>query len=378
MSADVAAGSAAESGSGSPRPVAHGRPTVAPVPFDPEIVPVLEALAATPQPGLSRETLAAMREPGLGPAFPSGAELVAGRAVTAEELVIPGPAGAPALEVTVFAPADRGPDPLPVLVNFHGGGMIVGHRAWEHGRVIDLVERHGVVGVNVEYRLAPEHPYPAGVEDNYAATRWVAEHAAELGADPDRLVVMGGSAGGAFAAAVSLMARDRGGPAIAGQLLLCPMLDNTNSTVSSLQYDGIGTWTRDANLLAWECVLGEELAYSDRAPAYAAPARADDVSGLPPAFIEVGAAEMFRDEDVDYTRRIWATGGPAELHVWSGGCHGFDMYMPEAEITRAALASRDSWLARVLGTVAAPPPKPLAAGATAQDPVGTAEQGAAR
>ncbi len=245
---------------GSARPVAHGRPSVPPVPFDPEITPVLDALAAAPQPGLSRDTLAAMREPGLGPGFPSGAELVAGRAITAEERLIPGPHGAPEFEITVFAPADRGPDPLPVLVNFHGGGMIVGHRSWEHGRVIDLVERHGVVGINVEYRLAPENPYPAGAEDNYAATRWVAEHSDELGVDPGRLIVMGGSAGGAFAAAVSLMARDRGGPAIAGQLLLCPMLDNTNTTVSSLQYDGIGTWTRDANLLAWECVLGEELA----------------------------------------------------------------------------------------------------------------------
>ncbi|MFV0433938.1 MAG: alpha/beta hydrolase [Leucobacter sp.] len=320
-----------------------------PVPFDPQVVPVLAALAADPQPGLSADTLAEMRGSGIAPSFPSGAEVVAGRPVTADELLIPGPEGAPDLEITVFAPVDRGPDPLPVLVNFHGGGMIMGHRTWEHGRVVDLVERHGVIGVNVEYRLAPEHPFPAGVEDNYAATRWVSEHAAELGADADRLIVMGGSAGGGFAAAVSLMARDRGGPAIAGQLLLCPMLDNLNTSVASLQYDGIGTWTREANLVAWKCVLGEELAYSAAAPAYAAPSRADDLSGLPPAFIEVGASEMFRDEDVDYATRIWATGGQAELHVWAGGCHGFDMYMPQAEISRAALASRDSWFARVIG-----------------------------
>ncbi|RGE20103.1 alpha/beta hydrolase [Leucobacter sp. wl10] len=293
-----------------------------------------------------------------GPGFPDGAGAAEGRPVTAEELVIPGPAGAPDLEITVFRPEqpDAEGDPLPALVNFHGGGMIVGHRSWEHGRVVDLVERHGFVGANVEYRLAPEHPFPAGVDDAYAATAWVAEHAAELGADPERLVVMGGSAGGGLAAAVSLMARDRGGPRIAGQLLLCPMLDNTNTTPSSLQYDGIGTWTRDANLLAWRCVLGAVLAHSEQAPAYAAPSRAADLSGLPPAFIEAGSAEMFRDEDVDYASRIWATGGDAELHIWAGGFHGFDVYAPDSELARAALASRDSWLSRIVGTAPTAPP----------------------
>ncbi|MBC9953396.1 alpha/beta hydrolase [Leucobacter sp. cx-42] len=329
-------------------PISTGAPQLAPVPFDPEIAPILEAMAAQESPKMTRETLPFMR--GGGPAFPDAAAVAEQFGVRTRDLVIPGPAGSPAIEITVFSPVAPASDALPVLVNFHGGGMIVGHRTWEHGRVADLVARHGVVGVNVEYRLAPEDPYPAGVEDNYAATAWVAEHAAELGADPHTLIVMGGSAGGAFAAAVSLMARDRGGPAIAGQLLLCPMLDNTNSTPASLQYDGIGTWQREANLLAWECVLGADLAFSTDAPAYAAPSRATSLADLPPAFIEVGAAEMFRDEDTDYARRIWAVGGEAELHVWAGGFHGFDMYATESEITRAALASRDSWLRRVIGT----------------------------
>ncbi|MBC9937187.1 MULTISPECIES: alpha/beta hydrolase [unclassified Leucobacter] len=331
-------------------PFALGTPQLTPVPFDPEIAPVLEAMAGM-GPELSVDTLQASRAG--GPAFPSGAEIVRGRAVTAEERVIPGPAGAPDLEITIFRPEHPAPGALPILVNFHGGGMILGHRSWEHGRVVDLVERHGVIGVNVEYRLAPEHPYPAGAEDNYAATAWVAAHAAELGGDAKRLIVMGGSAGGAFAAAVALMARDRGEPAIAGQLLLCPMLDNTNASAASLQYDGIGTWTRASNLLAWNCVLGPELASSPDAPAYAAPARADDLSGLPPAFIEVGAAEMFRDENTEFASRIWATGGSAELHVWAGAFHGFDMYAPESELARAALASRDSWLRRILNGVGA-------------------------
>lgn len=345
------------------RPVAKGAPQIPAAPFAVELQPLIDMMAQNPQPPMTEENLRAAGD-GFGPGFPDGAQAAAGRPVTVEELVIPGPAGSPELEITVFRPERPSSDALPVLVNFHGGGMIVGHRSWEHGRVIDLVERHGFIGVNVEYRLAPEHPFPAGVEDNYAATRWVAEHAAALGADPERLIVMGGSAGGGFAAAVSLMARDRGGPAIAGQLLLCPMVDNTNSTPASLQYDGIGTWTRDANLLAWKCVLGAELAYSDEAPAYAAPSRAADLSGLPPAFIEVGSAEMFRDEDAEYALRICAAGGRAELHIWEGGFHGFDVYAPTSELTRAAFASRDSWLARTLGTPVPPASEP-GAGAVA-------------
>ncbi|MGN6200614.1 alpha/beta hydrolase [Humibacter sp.] len=325
-----------------PTAPATGQPQHTPVPFDPQVAAVLDALPA--QPPLTRETLRS----GPAMAFPDNDAVIGERAIDWEDRVIPGPAGAPDLEVTIYRPRGREGETLPAVYNIHGGGMIVGHRSWEAARVVDIVDELGVVGVNVEYRLAPEHPYPAGVEDCYAGFLWLAENARSLGVDPDRIVVMGGSAGGGFSAAVALLARDRKGPRMAGQLLLCPMLDNTNSTISSLQYDGIGTWQRELNLLAWSCVLGEELAYSADAPAYAAPTRAADLSGLPPAFIEVGAAEMFRDEDVEYASRIWATGGQAELHVWAGGAHGFDMYMPGSEIARAALAARSSWLRRVL------------------------------
>lgn len=330
---------------------ALGRPALPPVPFADELEPALAAMAAAGQPALTRETLTAARA-GAGTLFPGNDAVIGDRAIDWEDRVIPGPAGAPGIEVTIYRPRGRstGTDAgLPALLNIHGGGMIVGHRSWEAGRVVDLVDELGVVGVNVEYRLAPEDPYPAGVEDCYAGFAWLAGNAASLGVDPERIVVMGGSAGGGLTAAVALLARDRGGPSMAGQLLLCPMLDNTNTTVASRQYDGIGTWQRDANLLAWSCVLGDELAFSEDAPAYAAPARAADLSGLPTAFIEVGAAEMFRDEDVEYATRIWATGGQAELHVWGGGFHGFDMYAPQSELTRAALAARSSWLRRVLG-----------------------------
>jgi acetyl esterase/lipase len=315
-------------------------------PFDPEVQAVLDELAKSPQPPLTRETLP--RE-GSDRMFPDNDSVIAGRAIDWEDRVIPGPAGGPDVEITIFRPRGREDETLPGFVNIHGGGMIVGHRSWETARVVDFVDQHRVVAVNVEYRLAPEDPFPAGVEDCYAAFVWTHENAASLGIDPERIVVGGGSAGGGLTAAVALMARDRRGPAMAGQLLLCPMIDNTNTTVSSFQYDGIGTWQREMNLLAWSCVLGDDLAFSVDAPAYAAASRAADVSGLPPAYIEVGEAEAFRDEDTEYALRIWATGGQAELHVWGGGAHGFDMYMPDAEITRAALAARASWLRRTWG-----------------------------
>jgi len=315
-------------------------------PFDPEVQAVLDELAKSPQPPLTRETLP--RE-GSDRMFPDNDSVIAGRAIDWEDRVIPGPAGGPDVEITIFRPRGREDETLPGFVNIHGGGMIVGHRSWETARVVDIVDQHRVVAVNVEYRLAPEDPFPAGVEDCYAAFVWTHENAASLGIDPERIVVGGGSAGGGLTAAVALMARDRRGPAMAGQLLLCPMIDNTNTTVSSFQYDGIGTWQREMNLLAWSCVLGDDLAFSVDAPAYAAASRAADVSGLPPAYIEVGEAEAFRDEDTEYALRIWATGGQAELHVWGGGAHGFDMYMPDAEITRAALAARASWLRRTWG-----------------------------
>lgn len=327
--------STAGTAGGSPRPV----------PFDPEIVSAVEA-AAEAGPPMTRESLAGMRS-GADMMTVSTADAVGDREIDHSDHVIPGPAGAPDIEITVLRP--RGvTGPLPCLYNMHGGGMIMGHRSWETGRLVDLVETHGVVAVNVEYRLAPENPYPAGVEDCYAGLVYTASHAEELGIDPDRIIVMGGSAGGYLAAAMSLLARDRGGPAIAGQLLLCPMIDNTNTSVSSHQYSGLGTWNREANEFAWSCVLGDDLAFSDEAPGYAAPIHEHDLSNLPPAFIEAGSAETFRDEDVEYATRIWAVGGQAELHVWSGGCHGFDIYAPDSEISRAALASRDSWVRRIL------------------------------
>ncbi len=152
---------------------------------------------------------------------------------------------------------------------------------------------------------------------------------------------------GGLAAGVTLLARDLGTPAIAAQMLICPMLDHRNTSTSSRQYAGEpGVWTRETNAFAWRSVLGD-LADAD-VPPYVSPALADDLSGLPTTYVDTGSAEVFRDEDTDYATRIWAAGGQAELHVWAGGCHGFDALCPKAQISATARRTRTDWLARLL------------------------------
>jgi acetyl esterase/lipase len=203
------------------------------------------------------------------------------------------------------------------------------------------------VVVSVEYRLAPETPHPGPINDCYAGLAWTAEHAAELGYEPGRLIVAGASAGGGLAAALALMARDKGGPALAGQMLICPMLDDRNDTFSARQMAGLGVWDAAANHTGWTALLGAARGGPDVSP-YAAPARETDLSGLPPTFIDVGSAETFRDEDVAYAAGIWQAGGHAELHVWPGCFHGFDGMVPQAAISQEAKAARVRWLHRVL------------------------------
>ena len=224
--------------------------------------------------------------------------------------------------------------------------MIVGTNRL--GLPLDWAEELGLVVVSVEYRLAPEHPHPAPVEDCYAGLLWTAAHAEEIGGDPDRVILAGGSAGGGLAAALALLARDRRGPRPLGQLLMCPMLDDRNDTLSAHQMAGLGVWDRTANETGWNALLGEARGTDDVEP-YAAPARATDLSGLPPAFIDVGSAETFRDEDVPYATRIWQAGGSAELHVWPGGFHGFDGLVPQAALSVDARGACLRWLRRLLG-----------------------------
>jgi acetyl esterase/lipase len=317
-------------------------PSPARPPYDPEIEPVLEQFLQ-----LIPSTLTADMIPALRAGQALTPELVIGdRAVRHHEVRIPGYEGAEIL-VSVFARADHR-EPGPLLFFIHGGGMVFGDRFNGMPLILDEVEALDAVCVSVEYRLAPEHPDPYPVEDCYAALVWAAEHADDLGADADRLVVMGGSAGGGLAAGVTLLARDRRGPRLTGSLLAYPMLDDRNDTVSSHQYDGVGLWDRASNDMGWTALLGDRRGTAD-VSIYAAPARATDLSGLPPIFLDVASTEVFRDETVAFGSRIWADGGIAELHVLPGGFHAFENVAPDSTLGRRVIATRAAWLRRVLG-----------------------------
>ncbi|WP_329056471.1 alpha/beta hydrolase [Amycolatopsis sp. NBC_01488] len=301
-----------------------------PPPFDPELAPVVEMLRVL------RPPLASLAD------IPGRRELNAAEHRTVEELAAAYPGYKVAEEyagdvpLLVMAPASS----AGVLYYVHGGGTIVGsHLGADVPNLLAWAGELSLTIVSPGYRLAPEHPYPAPVEDCYAGLLWTAERYAAP------LVLGGISAGGGLAAATALLARDRGGPSVAGQLLLCPMLDDRNDTPSAVDFDGRGLWDRTANRVGWTAYLGD----LDDVPPYAAAARATELAGLPPAFLDVGTAETFRDEVVAYAGRIWQAGGEAELHVWPGGFHGFDSLAPEARISRAARAARLTWLRRLLG-----------------------------
>lgn len=315
--------------------------------FDPELHAALAQLPSMPP--LTPEVLAQLRQ------YPSppAETFLEGHAVDRREVTVPGPDGVQ-IPLSIFSPAGtEHATAAPCVYWIHGGGMIMGDRLSQIDIPLEWLVEFGAVVISVDYRLAPEATGTTLVEDCYQGLLWAAEHADELGIDPARIVVAGTSAGGGLAAGTVLMARDLGGPAIAAQVLVCPMLDHRNSTTSSRQYaDGPGTWTGAMNAFGWRAVLGD-LAGQEVSP-YVSPALADDLSGLPATYIDAGTAEVFRDENVDYATRIWAAGGQADLHIWAGGCHGFDALFPQARLSAAARRTRSDWLGRVLS------PAPLA------------------
>jgi acetyl esterase/lipase len=317
-----------------------------PPPFDAELTAALDVIAEQMPSALTPDLIPVLRQPNPAMPPPSDEDLRRGGDFEVTERLVPGPPGAPDVSLLICRPAGATTQ-LPAVYNTHGGGMIIGDNRVGVLQLLDWSQELQFVVVSVEYRLAPECPHPGPVEDCYAGLQWTAAHAEELGIDPDRIVVAGASAGGGLAAALALMSRDRGGPLLAGQLLMCPMLDDRNDTPSSWQMAGRGVWDHTANDTGWTALLGDARGGPDVSP-YAAPARAADLSGLPPAFIDVGSAETFRDEDVTYASRIWQAGGIAELHVWPGGFHGFTMMTPEAAISREATAAQLSWLRRLL------------------------------
>ena len=277
-------------------------------------------------------------------------DLSRGGRFTVSEPTVPGLDGDPEVPLLVCTPAGASTS-RPLLYYIHGGGFFCNDHRTGLDQLLETAEQFGATLVSVGYRLAPEHPYPAQINDVYAGLLWAADHAEELGIDPERIVVMGISAGGGLSAALTLTVRDKGGPRLLGQLLMCPMLDDRNDSASAVQMDGVDFWNRSFNGFGWSSLLGDAQGGADVSQ-YAAPARATDLAGLPPAFIDVGSAECLRDEVLAYADRIWQAGGVAELHVWPGGIHAFDREFPEARISKAAIAARDNWLERLLATSA--------------------------
>jgi acetyl esterase/lipase len=262
-----------------------------------------------------------------------------------EERRIP---GQPEVRVLIYRP--RYPRPRsPALVYIHGGGFIAGAAEMTDGACVQLAEEHQTIVVSVDYRLAPEHPFPGPVEDCYAAVSWVMSEASALGVDRSRVVLMGHSAGGGLAAATALLHRDRGGVPLVGQILVYPMLDaRTGTPLAPIDNPTIGEfgWTRSLNRFAWQALRGRDPIPQEREGHYS-PSLAVNLEGLPPTFLAVGSVDLFLEEDVEYAMRLSRAGVPVELHVYQGGIHGFDLF--PGDIALRIGADLRAALARVLG-----------------------------
>ena len=250
-----------------------------------------------------------------------------------EERWIPGPPGEPEVRVILRRPREA-KGPLPLLLHFHGGAFCMYHPESFAGMEASWALDLSSVVVSVDYRLAPEHPYPAAPEDCYAALLWAVANANDLGADAERVVVTGGSAGGALAAAICLMARDRNGPAIAFQGLMIPVLDDRLDQPSYRQANGTPGFNETGAQGMWLHYLGEGFDRS-ATPAYAAPARAESLAGLPPAFIQTNGLDPLRDEGVQYALRLMAEGIDVELYNAPGNYHGADSLNPRTMLQAA-------------------------------------------
>jgi len=303
--------------------------------LDPEIA---EAVRAIPIPDLDRTVLRDMRE--FSFPVPELSDLV-----TRVEMEVPGenPGDLP-IPVRIHAPADR-TGRLPGVVAIHGGGFVIGDRTMYDGLFDRWCVDPGMVGVSVGYRRAPENPYPDPLEDCYRALKWTASNAEALGIDQSTIGLYGASAGGGLAAGLALLARDRGEVQVAFQFLQYPMLDDRQTTPSS-QLDDLYIWSRRSNAFGWTAYLGD-LYGNDDVPGYAAAARAEHLSGLPPAYLCVGALDGFRDEDIGYAQRLLQAGVPTELHVLPGAPHGFEM-MGNSAIARQSTLNADAWIRRQL------------------------------
>jgi triacylglycerol lipase len=307
---------------------------------DPQLLGLLDSL---PTLALSTENLPLVRA---GSRLPSPGTREPAVEVRHAIQRVPGPAGAPEVALYLYQP-QTGSDARPCIYHVHGGGYVLGTPETQRDAHRWMAAELGCCIVSVDYRLAPETPFPGPVEDCYAGLAWVTAHAAELGIDPARIGVMGESAGGGLAAALALMVRDRGELRLAFQHLIYPMIDDRTCVAGDPNpYVGEFLWTPHNNHFGWKSLLGQEPGGEGVSP-YAAAARATDLAGLPPTFISTGSLDLFLEEDLDYAQRLLRAGVPVELHVYPGGFHAFDID-PAAAVSAQARRDSRAALARAL------------------------------
>ena len=295
--------------------------------FDPELLPMIEQL---PPPEVDDLARARARTLELVASINAGVD-TSGIVITDHRA--PGPGDAPDVLVRVYAPDGTQPSAgRPALLDIHGGGFTSGSIEMEHGFCASVVRRLGIVAATVEYRLAPEHPFPAGIEDCYAALCWLHDAADELGVDRDRIGVGGQSAGGGLAAGTALLARDRGGPGVCFQFLGIPELDHRLDTASMRAFTDTPLWSRPQAILSWERYLGPD--HTGPVSSYASPSIAPDLAGLPPAYVTAMEFDPLRDEGIVYALRLMEAGVQVELHSFPGTFHGSGL------VTSAAVSRR--------------------------------------
>jgi acetyl esterase/lipase len=260
---------------------------------------------------------------------------------------VPGRNGSP--DVKVFVINAKPGEHRPAVLHTHGGGYLLGSAASDVPRLQVMAQALDCVIVTVEYRLAPETPFPGSLEDNYAGLKWLHAEADSLGVDRSRIALAGESAGGGHAAMLAIAARDRGEVPVIFQSLVYPMLDDrTGSSRQVPPYIGTFIWTADFNRLGWKALLATEPG-GPRAPTGAVPARIENLAGLPPAWIGTGSIDLFVDEDIEYARRLIDAGVRADLLVVAGAYHGFDILVPKASVSKNFTLSRFNALARAFG-----------------------------
>ena len=252
--------------------------------------------------------------------------------IQVENIFIPGQDDHTKIRLRIYKPKSI-VSPTPVLIWLHGGGYVMGKPEMDDRNCAEYVRTLGITVVSVDYRCAPKHPFPAGLDDSYAALKWVVAHSKDLGVNPNRIAVGGNSAGGGLAAALSQLAHDRQEIKPVFQLLVYPMLDDRTVLRTDIDDSSNITWSQKSNRFGWESYLGQSCGAAN-VPAYSVPARRADLSGLPKAWIGVGTLDVFHDEDVAYAQRLQACGIECEIVIVPGAFHGFDVFDPQVPIVQ--------------------------------------------